>query len=147
MHGRHPGTYSFVITELNSLKLDYITQNHEIKHLSVSNLLNHVMPLVFLYLLKTSQNQKFSDIQGVQKETSGVKWANNPLIIIAAKYCPIKSTVLIWECGILWRDEMYKFCWNLSASCSTDHHFFFSILKAQPINMIPFFLNSISLIL
>ena len=62
MHAHHPGTYSFVITALNSLKLDYITQNHEIKYLSASNLLNHVMPLIFPYPLKTSQNQKFSDI-------------------------------------------------------------------------------------
>ena len=62
MHAHHPGTYRFVTTSLNSLKLDYITQNHEIKHLSVSNLLNHVMPLVFLHPLKRSQNQKFSDI-------------------------------------------------------------------------------------
>ena len=62
MHTRHPITYSFVITALNSLQLDYITQNHETKHFSVSTYLTHVMPLVFLYTLKTSQNQRFSDI-------------------------------------------------------------------------------------
>ena len=45
----------------------------------------------FLYPLKPSENQGFSDdFKGVQKETSGMKWVNCPI-----KYC----SVMINSCG------------------------------------------------